>query len=196
MPKTTIAVKKSVNVDQTSQLSRKVSNLFGYSTLLITLLLLLFFLVLPVGVIVTKAFFNGENFTLEYFTLLFSNSLQMESIWNSIYIGLVTTIITTLLSLPLAIINSRFEFRGKIAFSGLLLVPMVMPPFVGAIGIQRFFAKHGSVNLFLMEHGILDKPIEWISSQNMFWAVVFLEVLHLYPIMYLNLTAALANVIS
>src|SRR5690606_3415413 len=68
------------------------------------------------------------------------------------------------------------------------------PPFVGAIGIQKFFARRGSVNLALLDWGIIEEPIEWIGDGNMFWAVVILEVLHLYPIMYLNLTAALANI--
>ena len=103
-------------------------------------------------------------------------------------------ILSTVVALPLAIANTKFEYRGKGLLSGLLLVPMIMPPFVGAIGIQRFFARRGSVNLQLMEWGIIDTPIEWLSDENMFWAVVLLEVFHLYPIMYLNLTAALANV--
>jgi iron(III) transport system permease protein len=96
--------------------------------------------------------------------------------------------------LPLSIINAKLDFRGKGILSGLLLVPMVMPPFVGAIGILRFFARRGSVNMWLLEQGWIDEPINWLGDGNMFWAVVILEVLHLYPIMYLNLTAALANV--
>jgi iron(III) transport system permease protein len=141
-----------------------------------------------------KAFYGESGLTFEYFGLLFANSLQMESIWNSFYLGIATTVIATLLTLPIAVINSRFDFPGKTLLSGLLLVPMVMPPFVGAIGVQRFFARRGSVNLFLMDHGVIESPIDWLGDGNMFWAVVILEVLHLYPILYLNLTAALANI--
>lgn len=180
--------------ESTSRRDRVISNTIGYGTVGLTLLMLFFFLVYPVSVIVVKAFFNNEGFTLQYFSLLFSNSLQTTSIVNSIYIGIATTIISTLVALPLAIVNSKFEYRGKGFLSGALLVPMIMPPFVGAIGIQRFFARRGSVNLTLMEWGVIDTPIDWLSNDNMFWAVVILEVFHLYPIMYLNLTAALANV--
>jgi len=180
--------------ESASKLDRMISNTVGYGTVGITLLMLFFFLVYPVSHIVVKSFFNEDGFTLEYFGLLFSNPLQTESIINSIYIGIATTIFSTIVALPLAIANSKFEYRGKGLLSGLLLVPMIMPPFVGAIGVQRFFARRGSVNLQLMEWGIIDTPIEWLSDENMFWAVVLLEVFHLYPIMYLNLTAALANV--
>ncbi len=179
---------------QKKRYGRILSDALGYGTVGLTLIILVFFLVLPVGIIMSRAFLNQGNFTLEYFPLLFGNELYTSSLINSIWIGLATTVITTLLSLPLALINAKFEFRGKALLSGLLLVPMVMPPFVGAIGIQRFFARRGSVNMALMDFGIIDQPIDWLGPENMFWAVVILEVLHLYPIMYLNLSAALANI--
>ncbi len=167
----------------------------GYATIAVIAAILFFFLVLPVGVIVRNAFVSPEGqFTLAYFKLLFQNSLLTESIVTSLSIGLATTIFTTILCLPLAAINARLDYPGKAFLSGLLLVPMVMPPFVGAIGIQRFFAQYGTVNLMLIDSGWIEQPIDWLSSEHLFWVVVALEVLHLYPIMYLNLTAALANI--
>lgn len=168
--------------------------ILGYTTLALLIGFLWFFLVYPVGLIMTKAFASDQGWTLEYFRLLFDNSLHVEAIINSLKIGFWTTILTTLLTLPIALINARFDYPGKSLLTGLLLVPMVMPPFVGAIGIQRFFAKYGSVNLFLLEQGWIDSPIIWLGEGTMFWAVVLLEVLHLYPIMYLNLAAAIANI--
>jgi len=180
--------------EESSKLKRVFSNFIGYGTIVFTLLMLLFFLVIPVGVMVGKAFLNNGEFTLQYFRLLFANELEMESIWNSLYIGLATTVLCTILTLPLSFINAKYDYKFKGLLSGLLLVPMVMPPFVGAIGIQRFFARRGSVNTWLLEQDWIAEPINWLGDGNMFWAVVLLEVLHLYPIMYLNLTAALANI--
>ncbi len=180
--------------DKTSKLSHRIGTAIGYTTVLTTLAMLFFFLVLPVGLIIVKAFQGPDGFTIEYFKLLFSNELQTDAIKNSLLIGLFTMIFATFLSLPLAVVNAKFEFPGKALLSGLLLTPMVMPPFVGAIGIQRFFARRGSVNIFLLEHNIISEPIEWLGEGRVFWAVIVLEVLHLYPIMYLNLSAALANI--
>ncbi len=70
---------------------------------------------------------------------------------------------------------------------------MVLPPFVGAIGMRQLLARFGSVNLLLLQMGVIDQPIDWLGGGS-FWGVVILEALHLYPIMYLNLAAALANV--
>jgi iron(III) transport system permease protein len=175
-------------------LKQKFSTFLGYGTVFLTLLILFFFLVYPVSLIISKAFIGTEGFTLQYFVLLFESSLQTTAISNSVLIGLATTVLATLVALPLSIMTTKFEFRFKGIFSALLLVPMIMPPFVGAIGIQRFFARMGSVNQFLMENQWISQPIDWLGESNQFWAVVILEVMHLYPIMYLNLSAALANV--
>jgi len=180
--------------DRSSILQRQISNLIGYGTVVATLLMLCFFLVYPVGLIISKAFQGPNGFTLEYFVLLFQNDLQTTAIWNSVQIGIATTIIATVIALPLSIMTTKYDFPLKGLLSGLLLVPMIMPPFVGAIGLQRFFARMGSVNQILLEWGMIAEPIDWLGGNNQFWAVVILEVMHLYPIMYLNLTAALANV--
>ncbi|MBP6217955.1 MAG: iron ABC transporter permease [Oligoflexales bacterium] len=177
-----------------SPLIRLASKILGYTIVLLTCVFLVLFLIWPVVVIVSKAFISDGHFTLEFFKLLFLNETQTSALWNSIRIGLAATFFSTLLSLPLAIIYARFEFKWKGLLSGLLLVPMIMPPFVGAIGIQRFFARFGAINIFLMERGWIDTPIEWLADENMFWVVVLLEVLHLYPIMHLNLSAAFSNI--
>lgn len=187
-------MKPAQTTDQAASRFRWISDLMGYGTLGITFAMLLFFLVIPVSVVMVKALYGDNGFTLEYFRLLFANDLQTTAIWNSVLIGIAVTFLCTALSLPLALINARFEYRFKALMSGLLLVPMIMPPFVGAIGIQRFFARRGSVNMWLLDWGLIDAPIDWLGPDMMFWAVVILEVLHLYPIMYLNLTAALANI--
>ena len=70
---------------------------------------------------------------------------------------------------------------------------MIMPPFVGAIGMRRLLAREGSVNLILQNLGLVSQGVDFLGAGG-FWAVVLLQVLHLYPIMYLNVAAALANV--
>lgn len=181
--------------DQSKSISPLLAKLIGYATISLVLAVLFFFLILPVGTIISKAFITSDGrFTFEYFQLLFANDLNTNAIKNSLALGLCTTLGCFAISLPLAIINTRYQFFAKPLFTGLLLVPMVMPPFVGAIAIIKFFAQWGSVNLFLFENGWIESPIEWLSDDRKFWAVVILEMLHLYPIMYLNLSAALANV--
>jgi iron(III) transport system permease protein len=153
------------------------------------------FLFYPVGLLLKGAFVENGRFSLKYFQMLLSSPLQRESLLNSFLIAALTTILTTLLTLPIAWLMTRFRFAGKTLLSSLLLVPMIMPPFVGAIGLKQLLAKFGSVNLLLMDLGLVNPahPIDWLG-QGGFWGIVLLQVMNLYPIMFLNVSAAMANI--
>ncbi len=152
------------------------------------------FLFYPVSLLLKGAFLHEGQFSLRYFGLLLSSPLQRESLLNSLAIALVTTALTTLLTIPLAWVMTRYRFFGKSLLGGLLLVPMIMPPFVGAIGLRQLLSRHGSLNLFLMKMGLLpaDQPIDWLGGAG-FWGIVALQVFNLYPILFLNVSAAMSN---
>jgi iron(III) transport system permease protein len=152
------------------------------------------FLVYPVAYVFPQAFYVNGRLSFSFFKRMFDNPLHRQSIINSVKLGVIVTLATTLLSLPLSYFLVRYSFRGRSILQGLILVPMVMPPFVGAIGMKQLFARFGSVNLILMKLHIIDprNAIDWFGGG--FWGVILLEVLHLYPIMYLNIAAALANI--
>src|SRR5262249_10200852 len=141
------------------------------------------------------AFVADGHFTLAWFRLLLSSPLQRQALLTSFLIALLTTAAATLLTLPLAWLMTRFTFRGKTLLGSLLFVPMIMPPLVGAIGLRQLLAKFGSVNLFLMHLGLIppDQPVDWLGRGG-FWGIVLQQVLNLYPVLFLNLSAAMANI--
>ena len=150
----------------------------NFSTASFLAFLLIFFaafLFYPVSFMLKGAFFAGGKFSLKYFLLLLESPLQREAIANSFAIAFLTTALTTLLAFPLAHWMTRFHFSGKAWVGGLLLVPMIMPPFVGAIGLSQLLARFGSLNLLLMDLGLLppDKPIDWLGRGG-FWGIVIL----------------------
>lgn len=151
------------------------------------------FMLYPLGYVFSNAFFTADGFSLVFMKLLFSSPNYTIILANSVNLGLTVTLLTTLLSLPLALLLVRYNFPGKGILNGLILIPMVLPPFVGAIGMRHLLARFGSVNLLLLDLGVINQPIDWLGGGS-FWGVVILEALHLYPIMYLNLAAALANI--
>jgi iron(III) transport system permease protein len=170
----------------------------SFATLAFLALLLAFFgafLFYPVSFMLRRAFVADGVVTLKYFGLLLASPLQREALLNSFLIGLLTTVLTTLLTLPLAHLMTRYEFRGQGLLGGLLLAPMILPPFVGAIGLKQLLGRFGSLNLMLVQLGLLpaDRPIDWLG-QGGFWGIVILQVLSLYPIMFLNVSAAMANI--
>lgn len=130
-----------------------------------------------------------------YVTLTPHNPFLWECLRNSLLLAAATTLATTLLCLPLAYWFTRLQFPGRAAFATMMLVPLIIPPFVGAIGTERILGRFGTLNLWLMNLGILapGKPIDWVGESG-FIGVMLMQVLHLYPILYLNLAATWANV--
>src|SRR5215510_1319555 len=176
----------------TSWFKRYDLNPSNAAVLVFLWLFFILFMLYPLGYVFSNAFFAAEGFSLVFFKLMLSSPNYLAILTNSINLGLVVTLLTTLLSLPLAFLMVRYNFTGKPLLNGLILVPLVLPPFVGAIGMRQMLARFGSVNLLLLRMGFIDQPIDWLGSG--FLGVMILEVLHLYPIMYLSLAAALANV--
>ena len=144
--------------------------------------------VAPLAMVVGGGFRSGGGFTLRYLLGVFRNPVYAEGLRNSIGIALGTFGLVTLIALPLAWLTNRYDFPGKRVFGALLLVPMILPPFVGAIGLQQMLGPYGVLNTLL---GL--GPVDWLA-RGRYAGVVLLQSLSLYPILYLNVSAALANI--
>lgn len=152
---------------------------------------LLVFLVYPLVLVLVQSVYFNKTFTLSFLASVWTNTGLRAGVVNSLLVGLYSTLASTVVALPLAWLFVRYRFPGRALLNGLMLVPMVMPPFVGAIGLKQIFARCGSLNLILEHLGL--PMVDWFGGGGML-GVIILEVLHLYPIMYLNVAAALANV--
>lgn len=157
-----------------------------YLLLALLLLFLGVFLILPIGTVL------GVGCDWQLIAELFRNRIYLEGLWNSFAIAICTTAMVFLISLGLALLYDRYEFPGKSLANTALLVPMVLPPFVGALGFKQLLGYHGVLNALLGHLGIA--PIDFLSGSGVFWAVCFIEALHLFPICYLNLVTALGNI--
>lgn len=153
------------------------------------------FFLLPIWDTVKSAFFGPDGrFTLDFVAAVFKNPIYLEGLINSFKMGLLSTLASLLIALPLALVSNRYRFPGREALTSLLLVPMILPPFVGALGVRQFLGQAGVLNALLIKLGLMDPthPIDWMGGGQLA-GVVVMNALHLYPIAYLNLSAALAN---
>lgn len=146
----------------------------------------------PLAWVIRGGFLEDGRFTLRFLEGVFRNPVYVEGLIRSLWIAVGTTSLVLLIAVPLAWMANRYEFRGKPLFQALLLVPMILPPFVGAIGFQQIFGVYGSFNVLLARWTGLG-PIDVVGRAG-YWGVVSLEALSLYPVMYLNVVAALGNV--
>ena len=161
----------------------------------LTALLYLFFavfLIWPIVQVVAVGFTDkAGGFTLRYVWLVFQNPVLVQGLANAFSIAIAVTLLTLVISLPLAVLSVRYDFPGRAILSGLLLVPLVLPPFVGALGMKLVLSRYGPLTQVL---GLGDGlGFDWLGRMRLV-GIVVVEALHLYPIMLLNLQAALANI--
>ena len=162
---------------------------------ILTGLYFVLFFAWPIGETLRGAFFTSDGtLTLAYIIEVFRNPIYLEGLANAFLLAVASTILAIFLALPLAFLSDRYIFPGKSILSGLILVPMILPPFVGAIGIKQILGQEGALNALLQTMGLMnaEHPVDWLG-QGRFWGVVVMNALHLYPILYLNIVAALGN---
>jgi len=142
----------------------------------------------PLVEVIGGGCYENGAFTLKYIRGVFQNPVYAEGLLNSLGIAAGTTLLATLVAVPLAWLGHRYNYPGKGIFSALILVPLILPPFVGAIGILQMLGPYGALNALL---GL--GPIDWLGRSR-YLGVVLIQALALYPILYLNVSAALANI--
>ncbi len=129
---------------------------------------------------------TGQGFTFEHLALVFKNPALVEGLLNAFKIAVATTTLSIAIALPLAILGASYQFPFKKTLTSLILVPMILPPFVGAIGVRAILGREGALN------ALLGTEFDLLGNAR-FWGVVIVLALHLYPIIYLNAAASLAN---
>jgi iron(III) transport system permease protein len=134
------------------------------------------------------------SFTLAYVKAVFQDPMLRAGLGHSLLIAVAVTTTCAVISIPLALLARRFDFKGKSLVNGLLLVPLILPPFVGAIGMRQILGRFGVLTSLADHAGLIPhgSPVDWFGSARIV-GVILVESLSLYPILYLNVSAALAN---
>lgn len=170
------------------------SGVIGTGLTLFLLALLALTLISPIVAVVAAGFSDNSKFTLQWLRDALDDELYRQGLWNSVWLASYTTLLCLIISIPLALIAENFRFAGKRVWLALIQVPMILPPFVGALGMKGILSRNGGINAVLAWLGWIDptRPIDWLNYP--FWSCVVLEALYLYPITFLNVQAALANI--
>jgi len=154
-------------------------------------LFLFVFLIVPVAKVVFVAFQdpNTGALTLVNFVDFFNTSLFRESFINSLYVALMSVALSSAIALPLAYFTTRFNFGGAVLIQTLGIIPLIMPPFVGAVAMLLLFGENGSVNLIINDW--FGFTIPFMEGLN---GVILVESIHYFPFILINLSAALLNI--
>lgn len=128
-----------------SQNKKKIGELIGtlYSVFIYTILYI------PVVVMMIFSFndqrynYYWNGFTTKWYSKLFSNSAVIESLWYSIIIAVVCTVISVTIGTIGALGLRKYEFKGKKIINNMLYIPIIVPEIVLAVALIIVFIKAG-----------------------------------------------------
>lgn len=156
-------------------------------------LIIAFFVVYPLSFLVIQSFkLTGTDiWSLGNYLEFFQDTYYLKTFANTLWLSTLVLITTTIFGVPLAYILARYPQRGKTVFTALILLPIVLPAYAGVFAFVIFFGKFGTLNLLLMEAGIIETPINFIYG---FHGLVFVQALHMLPFIVLGLSAGFTNI--
>lgn len=156
-------------------------------------LILALFVIYPLSFLVLESFkIAGTNdIGIQNYIDFFKDTYYLKTFGNTLLLGLLVLLSATAFGLPLAYILARYRLKGKTLLTALILLPIVLPAYAGAFAFIVFFGKQGTLNLLLLQLGLITKPVNFIYGLH---GLVFIQALHLLPFIVLSLSAGFTNI--
>lgn len=166
-------------------------------------IILAFFIVCPLLNIFSRSVITDKRVDLANIRALFTESEYPETVRNSLLLGLTVTLLSTVISFPLAFICSRTRFAKSKWLDILFMIPFMTPPYIAAMGWQRFLSKRGFLWQFALiltkDSGsdlckfLLTATSKWLYS---FPGLAVIMTFNVFPFMFTLLKNAMANIPS
>jgi spermidine/putrescine transport system permease protein len=134
--------------DRSSQMAR-VQRQFGQFSFLLYAILGFLFLYLPILILVIFSFNDSRSmaqwngFTLDWYREMITDNQIILSLWNSLFVAVVSTAISTVIGTMAAMAMERYSFRGKLIMDAVLYLPIIIPDIAMAIMLLIFFNLSG-----------------------------------------------------
>lgn len=156
---------------------------------LVIFLLYLLFLIYPMAQVFINALVVDGHFSLKNFADFFSNDYYLKTLWNSLAVSSVGTILALILGSVLAYLFAMFKFRGRTLLQVLIVVASMSPPFVGAYSWILLLGRSGVITKFLVN--TFGFPQIDIYG---FGGIVLVFTLQLFPLVFMYVSGALKKV--
>ena len=153
-------------------------------------MILFFLIVCPVLSIFAKAIIvDGRlNFSQAGETLLESKNAVM--IGNSLLLGVLVVVVSTVIAAPLAYLFSRTRFARYRVFDIVFMIPFMTPPYIASMGWILFMQKRGLLQQLIPQ---AEGCEDWFFTLA---GLVLVMSLHVFPFMLTMLKNAMLNIPS
>ena len=166
----------------------KADNFKKHIPLILLTALLLFMIVCPLVMIFAKAVIvDGRlDFLSVWQTLKADGNLEM--IGNSLLLGVLVVIVSTVIAAPLAYLFSRTGFARYRFFDIIFMIPFMTPPYIASMGWILFMQKKGLFQQMFPATG------SWSENFFCFGGLVLVMSLHVFPFLMTMLKNAMLNI--
>jgi len=163
--------------------------------LLSTLLwsIIAFLVLYPLSILLVESFkiAGTGGWGISNYLEFFKDTYYLKTFGNTLFLSTLVLLTTTLFGIPLSYILARYRQWGKTVFTALILLPIVLPAYAGVFAFIIFFGRFGTVNLLLIDMGLIKEPINFIYGLH---GLVFVQSLHMLPFIVLSLSAGFTNI--
>ena len=160
------------------------------STIAALLIFLLLFILYPLATLLVDSVFSRESgFTLDVFRRVLSMQRFRVAFTNTLALGFLTGIFSTLIGLLFAYVDVYMRVRSRVVkklFDVVSMLPVVSPPFVLSLSMILLFGRSGLITRTLL--GIYDSEIYGLKG------IVIVQTLTFFPVCYLMLKGLLRNI--
>lgn len=168
----------------------RTNNLKKHLPILFLTVVLCFLVVCPLISIFARAVITDGRLDLAtaWQTLRADDNLTM--IGNSLLLGALVVVASTIIAAPLAYLFSRTEFAKYRFFDIIFMIPFMTPPYIASMGWILFMQKRGLLQQFIPA---MEGSEDWFFSLG---GLVLVMSLHVSPFMLTILKNAMLNIPS
>ena len=153
--------------------------------------LLCFFLVLPLLSSLIPTFFPRNSFSFQLYSEFFKDSYFMRVLWRTLVNSFIVTLICAVLGLPVSYVISGVSKKWKGILIALTLFPLLTNSVIRSFAWITILGKNGVINTLLMQWGIINEPITLLYTD---FAIIIGSVYLFLPTMVMTLIGVLENI--
>ena len=144
---------------------------------------LLVFVLYPLFTTVKLSLSPNDSFGFEVYRYIVDHGRFRKAISNSILLGAIVATIGTLVAFLFAYTLTRIQIPGGKFFKGMVLMPIISPPFMFALSVILLFGRNGLVTMGIF--GMEDANIYGLPG------LIIVQSTSLFPLGFLVLTGIL-----
>ena len=162
-----------------------------YTLLFPGVVLLCFFLVLPLLSSLIPTVFPESSFSLQLYIDFFKDSYFMAVLGRTLSISLIVTIFCAVLGLPAAYVISGVSKKWRGILIALTLFPLLTNSVIRSFAWITILGKNGVINNLLMMFGVIHEPMSLLYTD---FSIIIGSVYLFLPTMIMTLVGVLENI--